>query len=225
MNKIIYKIFPVSVFAILILIALISGCSKQADNLVVVPSETESCTTCHGNAEHIYPPRSLAGHTLPTEQGVGAHVVHLSPDSSIRYSAAVECIECHLPVASYYDTNHLNASGRANVVFGTLSKTKTTGYTPNPIWNSTNQTCSNLYCHGYFKGGNPTATATFNNPNSIKCGSCHGNETTGNPKPVSTHQYYPDQCWYCHGAVVDANNTIINKYKHVNGVIDFNVAE
>lgn len=223
MNKIIYKIFPVSVFLLLISIALISGCSKQADNLVVATNDAQSCTMCHGNAEHIYPPKSLAGHTLPTEQGVGAHVVHLSSDSNVRNSALVDCDECHLPVTGYYDTNHLNASGRANVVFGTLAKKVTTGYTPNPVWNSTDQTCSNVYCHGYFKGGNPTAVATFNNPGSVVCGSCHGDASTGNPKPLATHQYYPDQCYYCHGIVIDSNMVIINKSKHINGIVDFNI--
>jgi predicted CxxxxCH...CXXCH cytochrome family protein len=225
MNKTIYKIFPVSVFLLMISVMLISGCSKQADNLVVVTENPESCTMCHGNADHVYPPKSLLGHTLPTEQGVGAHVVHLSKDSTVRHSAQVECDECHLPVASYYDTNHLNASGKANVVFGTLAKTKTTGFTPVPVWNSTTQTCSSVYCHGYFRGGNTTAVATFTNPGSVVCGSCHGNATTGNPKPPATHQYFPDQCYYCHGAVVDSSRTIISKYKHINGVVDFNVNE
>jgi len=223
MNKTIYKIFPLSVFLLLLILLFISGCSKQADNLVVVQSDTESCTTCHGSNGHAYPPKSLAGHTLPTEQGVGAHEVHLNPGSA-GFTAGVECDECHLPVTNYYDSTHLNGTGKATVIFGTIAKTKTTGYTPNPVWNSTNQTCANTYCHGYFKGGNPTtSTVTFTSPGSVKCGSCHGNPTTGNPKPLTTHQYYPDNCWYCHGAVIDSSGVIFNKSRHVNGVIDYNV--
>ncbi|MBI5403932.1 MAG: hypothetical protein HY959_11070 [Ignavibacteriae bacterium] len=223
MNKTIYKIFSASVLLFLLSVAIIPGCSKQADNLVVVPtSNAESCAMCHGTAEHPYPPKSLAGNTLPTQQGVGTHEVHM--DNALSHSAPVACSECHTPVSSYYDPGHIgNGDGIAEVIFGALSKTKTTGFTPNPVWNNSNQTCSSVYCHGYFKGGNSTATATFTNPSSVVCGSCHGNPTTGNPKPVTTHQYYPDECWYCHGKVIDSNNVIINKTRHVNGVIDFNV--
>jgi predicted CxxxxCH...CXXCH cytochrome family protein len=184
----------------------------------------EGCNVCHGNTQHIYPPKSLAGHLLPTEQGVGAHDIHMNSDSTVRYSAQVSCFECHLQINGFSDTNHIGFNpGFAEVIFGTLAKKVTTGFTPIPVWNASNQTCANTYCHGYFKGGNPTALPVFNNPNSAGCGSCHGNPTTGNPKPVTGHQYYPDQCWYCHGAVIDSNNVIINKYRHVNGVIDYNV--
>jgi predicted CxxxxCH...CXXCH cytochrome family protein len=184
----------------------------------------EGCNVCHGNSQHIYPPKSLSGHLLPTEQGVGAHDIHLTLDSTQRYSARVLCTECHLPVNSFNDTNHIGLNpGSAEIIFGTLAKTTTQGFIPNPVWNSTTQTCSNTYCHGYFKGGNSTAQPVFNNPNSVVCGSCHGNPTTGDPKPLTGHQYFPDQCYYCHGIVVDSSRTIINKYKHVNGVIDYNI--
>ena len=184
----------------------------------------EGCNVCHGNSQHIYPPKSLAGHLLPTEQGVGAHDAHLTSDSNSRYAAQIDCFECHLPINSFSDTNHIGSNpGSAGVVFGTLAKTRTTGFIPNPVWNKTTQTCSNVYCHGYFKGGNTTAVATFTNPGSVYCGTCHGDPTTGNPKPMSTHQYYPDNCWYCHGAVIDSNGVFINKEKHVNGIVDFNI--
>jgi predicted CxxxxCH...CXXCH cytochrome family protein len=181
----------------------------------------EGCNVCHGNSQHSYPPKSLNGHLLPNEQGVGAHDIHLTSDSTQRFSARVECSECHLPVNSFSDTNHIGTNpGSAGIVFGTLAKTITTGFTPNPVWTPTTQTCSNTYCHGYFKGGNPTAQPIFNNPNSVVCGSCHGNPTTGDPKPLTGHQYFPDQCWYCHEEVIDSNRIIINKYRHVNGVVD-----
>jgi len=183
----------------------------------------EGCNVCHGNSEHIYPPKSLNWNTLATEQGVGAHDVHLNSDSTVRYSTQVSCFECHREISSFGDTNHIGSNpGTASVVFGTLAKTVTSGYTPNPIWDKTTQTCSNTYCHGYFKNGNPTATPTFTNPNSVVCGSCHGNPTTGDPTPGG-HTYYPTNCSLCHSAVIDSNRTIINKYKHVNGVVDYNV--
>ncbi|MFA5404486.1 MAG: CxxxxCH/CxxCH domain-containing protein [Ignavibacteria bacterium] len=184
----------------------------------------ERCNVCHGNSQHIYPPKSLLGHTLPTEQGVGAHYVHLNSDSSVRYSAKVSCGECHIPIGSFSDTNHIGWNpGVANVVFGNLARTITEGFTPNPVWNKTAQTCSNVYCHGYFKGGNPNTQPIFTDPNSVACGSCHGTPITGNSKPISTHQYYPDNCGYCHGSVIDTNYVFVNKQRHINGVIDFNI--
>jgi|WetSurMetagenome_2_1015567.scaffolds.fasta_scaffold07100_5 predicted CxxxxCH...CXXCH cytochrome family protein len=182
----------------------------------------ENCHVCHGNAGHIYPPKSLLGHTLPTEQGVGAHDIHLNSDSSVRYSAQVSCFECHTQISGFSDTNHIGSSpGVANVVFGTLAKTITAGFTPNPVWNKTTQTCSNVYCHGYFKGGNSNAQPVFTDPNSVVCGSCHGDPNTGNPKPMSTHQYYPNNCGYCHRTVIDTNYVFVNKQRHINGVVDF----
>jgi|WetSurMetagenome_2_1015567.scaffolds.fasta_scaffold17365_5 predicted CxxxxCH...CXXCH cytochrome family protein len=184
----------------------------------------EGCNVCHGNSQNIYPPKSLSGHLLPTEQGVGAHDIHLTLDSAQRFSARVSCFECHLPVSSFRDTNHIGLNpGTAEVVFGTLAKTLTPGYSPNPIWDRNTQKCSNVYCHGYFKNGNPTAQPTFTDPNSVVCGSCHGDPNTGNPKPITGHQYFPDKCWYCHSTVIDSNNVIINKYRHINGVVDYNI--
>jgi predicted CxxxxCH...CXXCH cytochrome family protein len=183
----------------------------------------EYCGLCHGNSQHFYPPKSLNGNTLATQQGVGAHDVHLNSDSTVRYSAKVSCYECHIEISSFSDTNHIGSNPSvATVVFGTLAKTVTSGYTPNPVWDKNPQTCSGTYCHGYFKNGNTTATPTFTDPNSVVCGSCHGNSTTGNPTPGG-HTYYPTNCSLCHSAVVDSNRVIINKYKHVNGVVDFNI--
>lgn len=200
------------------------GGNSQSSCFTCHQDGPESCNVCHGNSQHIYPPKSLNGNTLPTQQGVGAHDIHLTLDSNQRFSARVLCSECHLPVNSFNDTNHIGTNpGSAGIVFGTLAKKTTTGFTPNPVWNSTTQSCSNTYCHGYFKGGNSTAQPVFNNPGSVVCGSCHGNPTTGDPKPLTGHQYFPDQCWYCHGAVVDSNRVVISKFKHVNGVIDFNI--
>jgi predicted CxxxxCH...CXXCH cytochrome family protein len=183
----------------------------------------ENCNVCHGDALHIYPPKSLFGNTEATQQGVGAHVTHLSSDSTVRYSAQVSCTECHLQVNSFADTNHIkpNANSVAGVVFGTLARKTTPGVTPNPVWNRTTQTCSSVYCHGYFKNGNLTAQPIFNIPGSVVCGSCHGNPTTGDPTPGG-HINFPTQCYYCHNSVVDSNRVIINKYLHVNGVINFN---
>ena len=186
----------------------------------------ETCNLCHGNADHIYPPKSLAGNLNPTDYGVGAHVNHLITDTTQRISKPVPCGECHLPVGGFNDTNHINPAhlGIASVVFGTLSKTITGGgsIVPNPSFDKATQKCSNVYCHGYFFNGNKNAQPVFNDPNSVFCGTCHGNPLTGDPRPGGTHPTENLPCGFCHGIVIDTNYNFINPSLHINGEINFN---
>lgn len=188
-------------------------------------SGPESCNTCHGNDDHIYPPKSLFGNTLNTQQGVGAHDKHMTTDTLNRISAVVECAECHLPVSSFSDPNHISKDGKtaAGVMFGDLAKTVTEGVTPDPVWDKNAQTCSGSYCHGNFKNGNQTNVPNFLTPNSASCGTCHGNPTTGNPLPGGTHpqNWTLNKCYLCHGAVINSAGQIIDKSKHVNGVVNY----
>lgn len=185
----------------------------------------QSCNLCHGNNEHINPPKSLNGGQLNTDRGVGAHVQHLTSDTTQRHSAIVECNECHLPVNSFADSNHISKDGQkfAKVIFGTLSRTVTEGVTPNPTWNKEAQTCTNTYCHGTFKNGNQSAAPVFNDPGSVVCGSCHGNPTTGSPLPGGSHtQIYPNrtQCYLCHFGVMKPDGSFRDQSRHINGVVD-----
>jgi predicted CxxxxCH...CXXCH cytochrome family protein len=185
-----------------------------------------ACYVCHGDpgSHYPWPPKSLFWHFSNTEQGVGAHDVHMNPDSNLRVSAQVQCTECHRQVSSFSDTNHIGINpGIAEVVFGPLAKTSRFGVTPNPQWNRTNQQCSNVYCHGYFKDGNLTATPTFTNPGSVVCGSCHGNPSTGNPLPGGDHPpgYTLNQCYLCHSTVINSSGVFVNKSLHINGVINY----
>lgn len=188
----------------------------------------QQCNLCHGNSQHIYPPKSLLGKLNETDLGVGAHDTHLNSDSTVRSigSAQVACTECHRKVNSFSDSTHIDTThlGIASIVFGTLAKTISGGggIIPNPSFDRTTQKCSNVYCHGYFKNGNLTNQPVFTNPGSVYCGTCHGNPSTGDPRPGGTHPTEILPCWYCHGIVIDSTNKIINRYKHINGVIDFN---
>jgi predicted CxxxxCH...CXXCH cytochrome family protein len=165
---------------------------------------------------------------LNTQQGVGAHEKHLTSDSTQRNSAAVECVECHTLVMSFADSNHISKDNQtfAKIVFGNLSKTVTDGVTPNPQWNRTTQSCSDVYCHGSFKNGNLNAAPVFNNPGSVYCGTCHGEPSTGNPLPGGTHPtFYPNlnQCYLCHGGVINQNGTFKDKTRHINGIVDIGI--
>jgi predicted CxxxxCH...CXXCH cytochrome family protein len=184
----------------------------------------EACTTCHGGDGHANPPKGLRGETDPASIHVGAHFKHLNDTN--RISAVVECEECHTPVNNFSDTNHIgpNPDGMAEIHFGPLAN-KYLGGTihANPQWNRNNATCSGVYCHGSFKGGNSSNTVTWTQPGSVVCGSCHGNPQTGNPNPNLNHD--PNNtitdCNQCHFAVIDSTGHIIAPEKHVNGVINF----
>jgi predicted CxxxxCH...CXXCH cytochrome family protein len=115
----------------------------------------------------------------------------------------------------------------AEITFGPLARKQIIGgVIPNPQWNSADATCSNVYCHGKFNGGNQENVVTFNNPGSAVCGSCHGNPTTGNPKPSTpTHTFFPNLdrfgCAGCHRITIDSSGTIVRPDLHVNGEINF----
>lgn len=187
-------------------------------------SGPEDCNgVCHGGTNVPYPPKALNGDTAISYLGVGVHNMHLTMDSTIRYAARVECNECHIEVTSFSDSNHIinNPDGIAEVVFGTLAKTQI-GTIPNPIWSRNTETCSGVYCHGDFRNGNINAAPIWTSPNSVVCGSCHGNPNTGNPRPSgNTHAGFNiNQCYWCHPSVINQNGQIINKALHVNGVIN-----
>ncbi len=189
----------------------------------------EFCGTCHGNSEHANPPLALNGDSLNTNLGVGAHMKHLV---STNYSALVNCNECHTPVNSFNDTNHIgtNANGIAEINFGPIARTILGGITPNPVWDRNTASCSSVYCHGKFKDGNQNNTVTFTSPGSVVCGSCHGDPATGNPTPRTNGVFTPphysfytvNTCYFCHGTVINQQGQIIDSSKHVNGVVNGN---
>ncbi len=187
----------------------------------------EFCNVCHGNADHINPPKGLNGDTSATSIHVGAHFKHLN--AANRISAVVACTECHLEITSFSDTNHIgpDPDGIADINFGPLArKSLGGGVVPNPQWNRTSATCSSVYCHGAFKGGNVNNTVTWTQPGSVVCGSCHGNPQTGNPNPAPYPSFVHDpgntitDCVVCHPAVISSQGQIIAPEKHVNGVIN-----
>ena len=189
----------------------------------------EACNVCHGSDGHANPPKALNGDTAISSLGVGVHVAHL--DSTIsRYGATVSCTNgCHTPVSAFSDSSHIgpNPDGIADINFGALARTQLHIHVPNPQWNRNTRTCSDVYCHGAFDGGNINFTPTWTDPGSVVCGSCHGDPQTGNPtpKPWSGNMHNPNytihDCVMCHFAVVDSSGNIIDPSKHINGTINF----
>ncbi|MGA2667540.1 MAG: hypothetical protein ABSF32_01335 [Ignavibacteria bacterium] len=187
----------------------------------------ESCNNCHGNKDHYYPPRALNGDTLETDRGVGAHYHHLATDSTERYSRRVECTECHLLVNHFNDTSHINPNrhGKAQIIFGALAHNVLPfgNIVPHPSYDSTSNSCSQVYCHGYFIHGNLNFQPVFNDPESVTCGSCHGDPVTGNPNPLNDpnrHHFSITDCWQCHYQVIDSTGTIIAPSLHIDGTVE-----
>lgn len=190
----------------------------------------QNCRLCHGGtSEHSYPPKALNGETNINYIGVGVHTYHMD---STKFSAPVECNECHIPLSGGFNSpDHIgdNPDGIAEITFGSLAKTSIGGgITPDPVWNRNNATCSNSYCHGDFVNGNQDALPVWTDQNSVKCGSCHGDPVTGNPNPKPNGVYNKPHyafftaqtCYVCHGTVINPSGIIFDKDLHVNGVID-----
>lgn len=189
----------------------------------------ENCTLCHGGNGKSHPPKALNGETSISYIGVGVHAAHLD---TTKWSAKVECVECHAELTSFEDPAHLGDSpdGIADVHFGELARTSRSGVMPDPLWNRNEASCSNSYCHGTFKSGNQNAIANWVQPSSVYCGTCHGDPATQNPNPkpngvyLSPHFSYwtVNDCYLCHNQVMNTAGQIIDKEKHVNGVVNFN---
>lgn len=201
----------------------------------------EACNTCHGDSRnqdefypgHPYPPFSLGGDSLETDRGVGVHNHHLSPDTLERYSRQVRCVSCHQTVNNFNDLTHFqNSQGQATIHFDSLALNVLPGDTlvPNPAYDRAANKCSNVYCHGYFKQGNRNFQPVFNDPESVTCGSCHGDPISGNPTPGYPNNVLPPHfqfltihdCYLCHNATINANGDIIRVSNHINGVVDRN---
>lgn len=203
------------------------------------PAGPENCSTCHGSGSSPAPPKDLDGNTNIADRGVGAHQVHLT--------GKLSCSDCHNVPASYNDEGHVDSDRPAEVPMeGFLANLVTNDpvksevynqgleiFTPDPVYNFSNQSCSNTYCHGMFKNGNNgkngtlTNTPIWTNPSSAECGTCHGDPsaTTLFEKalPGGEHiQIQPGEtpCSNCHGGVVDENLNFINPSKHIDGKLN-----
>jgi len=220
------KLYSV-LFLITALVFIYQGCSELEDDILAPSRSSGECTLCHGRGDNPNPPKALNGDTSRSNPGVGAHVQHLM---ATRFSAKVECGECHIPVNNYWDSTHIdrtNPDNRAEITFGPLAKQRIYGgYIPNPQYDANDRSCADVYCHGGFAGGNQM-TVKWMEPENVICGSCHGNPVTGNPnpKPFPLYTHDPNNtittCVDCHRVVMDSSGTFKRTDLHVNGVVNF----
>lgn len=178
----------------------------------------ENCTTCHGSV-NAAPPKDLSGNTAMTARGVGMHQKHLGA----AIGADVACSECHSVPKSVFAAGHLDGIAGAEVKFDSTSDTYRSGV----VYDKTNGTCANTYCHGNRSGGNAvTMTWTDTSSTAAACGTCHG-KTSGTtlkekafPLTGHTAATVTSDCATCHVAVVNSDLSFKNKSLHINGFIN-----
>jgi predicted CxxxxCH...CXXCH cytochrome family protein len=180
-----------------------SGCHVAADG------GPEACYLCHGDTQtkKIYP------------QWYNSHALHL--EGGTLAAVTIQCTDCHDMPNNYEDPIHIDKTtpGKAEVHFrNSFAAIQTKGTVGTPSYDAVAGSCANTYCHGNFTNGN-NATVFWKGQDQAKCGSCHGDPTTGSPLPGGTHPQV-ENCAACHSAVVDANRNIIDRSKHINGKLE-----
>ena len=209
--------------------------SPSCNNCHVYLSGPENCTTCHGSKTSNAPPKDLDGNYSTSDRGVGAHQSHLKENS---FGRVVSCTECHVLPGTVYASGHIDSDNRAEVLMNndlTILANLVTNdpstanydpgqmtYMPDPSYNLSDLTCSNSYCHGFFKNGNMNNKPVWTNLSTAACGTCHGDGTSPLPKTQSQGGSHPGatNCSNCHGGVVDADLNIINPSKHIDGLLN-----
>ena len=197
----------------------------------------ENCATCHGSKDSNAPPEDIDGNTSSTSPRVGAHQIHLRGG---ELGKKISCADCHSVPASLYTAGHVDTELPAEVPMnGFLANLVTNDpsaswynpglplFTPDPEYNYSNNTCSNVYCHGYFKNGNLDNISGWTGPDAAACGTCHGDPSAPTlfeqALPGGEHIQIPpggQPCSYCHGGTVDSNLKIIDPSKHIDGKLN-----
>jgi predicted CxxxxCH...CXXCH cytochrome family protein len=144
------------------------------------------------------PPIDLGGMTDVRYPGVGAHDRHLSASSR---HAAVACEQCHVVPKTTAAPGHADSALPAELTFGALASQD-----KRPRYDGARHSCTNTYCHG-------ADEPLWTKPREDSCGSCHGL-----PPPPPHAQ--SDECYSCHGEVIDAAGLFIAPEKHVNGTVE-----
>lgn len=198
----------------------------------------DACTGCHGGGPDPVdstldttgaPPYSLAHDSLFSDRGVGGHPAMVNGSS---FFAGTDCQTCHVKPAFVLSASHFTpsgagADGRAEVTFTGLPQLFSSRY-GSPAFDTASGSCSNIYCHGAFPGGDTTRIVYFyGGSTEAFCGSCHvalaGEDFTRLSGQHKKHDSLAIPCITCHYATVDSLNAIepvIRRLKHVNGVFD-----
>ncbi len=188
-----------------------SGGIANLSCLTCHPATPEGCIVCHGGVDNLTgsPPADIDGNRESTVRGVGAHTSHVAGS---EFSDGIACASCHSVPVSLDVAGHTDSDLPAEIAFSGLALEQGAS----PQWDG--QACSGSYCHGNFEGGN-AATAplwTVVDGTQAACGTCHV-LPPGGPHPQGQAV---TQCRLCHVDVVGENNNIIDKSRHIDGIVD-----
>ena len=150
--------------------------------------------------------RKVEGGGGSSDPTSGAHTVHLAG----TLARGLSCVDCHnsqfqvtFPPKVPPDVALARANGAQ------------------PSFNSTNLTCSNVYCHDggpqLVLGGGTVPTPAWNPPSVVACGACHALPGGAIPTPWHPQVAAGVQCALCHPGYT---NTTVNRDLHVNGVVN-----
>jgi predicted CxxxxCH...CXXCH cytochrome family protein len=203
------------------------------------PAGPENCSTCHGSATSPAPPEDIDGNTSTSSPRVGAHQIHLRGG---LLGKRLSCSDCHKVPSSLHTEGHVDTELPAEVIInGFLANIVTNDpstmsynpglplFVPDPAYNPDNHTCSNTYCHGYFKNGNLDNSPVWTDPNTAACGTCHGDPSAPTlfekALPRGEHINVPpppvgEPCSNCHGGIIDENMKIIDPLRHIDGKLN-----
>lgn len=175
-------------------------------------SGPDVCVGCHGGTDNLTgaPPLGLRGETSTGEVAVGAHTIHMEGSA---LADAFECSECHIVPANLIAPDHLGTDSIAEVTWGPLAGASSR-------WNRSMATCSGVYCHGNFAGGDASNIVAWTETGQAGCGSCH--DVGANPSLLSgRHDDHIVEegldCIECHSTVVSRQLFITDRSLHVDG--------
>ncbi|MFA8342627.1 MAG: hypothetical protein ACEPO8_06590 [Rhodothermaceae bacterium] len=170
----------------------------------------ENCSTCHFDNN--------------LKPATGFHKMHLSATKGLD----TECSVCHNVPETFSAFGHIDDTEGAEIILSSLALTATnedfTEYydstlpviAPKGVYNKYDKSCSNVYCHGYFKNGN--LYNRVKTTDQFVCGSCHGDPATNNPLPKGNHPK-SENCYLCH-STVDIDRNFIKADQHINGKLN-----
>jgi len=181
-----------------------SGSSCNDCHIDYIPDWKTDCTFCHGGTDNQQgsPPEGVHGETLPSDQHVGAHTVHVMESLSHN---GWDCTLCHnIEYSSFADPGHIEGVQGAEVELSSEAGVAA-------AYDRETASCGAIYCHG--NGDKSGATVIWTSPDPMTCDSCHGNP------PPFPHTPLTD-CVLCHDSTVtDTNDVDLSGKTHIDGIL------
>lgn len=111
----------------------------------------EKCHTTSPAPSGFYGTAGPGSTTGKTDPYVGAHFQHIT-SMPYKYSAKIDCSQCHLKPSGPYTAGHIDSALPAEVTFGAIAGSGVqNGYTSvehQPAYSYGARECSNVWCHG-----------------------------------------------------------------------------